>query len=613
MSGIVAYTGSSEAAEILIEGLSRLEYRGYDSVGIAVLGPSGKIVRKRCSDKSRRLRDLLQDGVPPGNTAIGHTRWATHGRPSNENAHPHTSCDGKIAVVHNGIIENYRDLKEDLIEKGHKFTSETDTEVIAHLMEDMLKKTSDLREALALTKKKLVGSYAIALISADHPGEIVAAIKNSPLIIGISDEGNFIVSDLPAILPYTKKVIFLEDGDTAHLTPDKLKIYEESGSKIERKIETISWSPLLAEKQGYKHFMLKEIFEQQRAVQETLMGRLQVEKGQVVFENFKPDPEKIKNIKRIVLIGCGTAYHACLVGKFLIEDFIKIPCEADIASEFRYRKPLINKETFVIAISQSGETADTLAALREAAALGAYTGAICNVIDSSLAREADEIIYTHAGPEISIASTKVFTSQLTALYLLMLRLGNITGSIKPEEAIKISEELIRLPLKIKQILDSQQDRIEEISKKHFKQKNFLFLGRNINYPIALEGALKLKETSYIHAEGSPAGELKHGPIALVDSELPVVIISTEGCVYDKVASTIEEVLTREGRVILLATQGDERVLQFTEDIIWIPPTLELFTPLLNVVPLQLLSYHIARLLGCDIDQPRNLTKAVTVE
>ncbi|MDA3792053.1 MAG: glutamine--fructose-6-phosphate transaminase (isomerizing) [Elusimicrobia bacterium] len=613
MCGIVGYTGSAEAPEILLEGLSRLEYRGYDSAGIAAINSSGKLNRERCKGKIARLKEVLSEKPLKGKTAIGHTRWATHGKPSDENAHPHSDCRGNIVVVHNGIIENYMDLKTELISEGHIFKSETDTEVIAHLVEKYTDRGDALKSAVFKAINKLKGSYALGVISSSEPERIIAARKDSPLIIGLGKDGNFIASDVPAILPYTKKVIYLDDKEMAVIEKDKIEVFNHDNNLTEKKAVTIDWDPVMAEKQGYRHFMLKEIYEQKQAIQETLLGRLDRDNNSVSFEHFNFDETYLKNINRIFLVACGTAYHACLIGKFLLEDHLKIPCEVDIGSEFRYRNPPIDQDTLVIAISQSGETADTLAALREAKDKGAKTSAICNVLGSTITREVDGVVYTHAGPEIGVASTKAFTSQLTALYLITLYMGRLRGSILEEEAKEFTDELAKLPLMVKEILDNEIKNIKDISHRYSKKSDFLYLGRNINYPIALEGALKLKEISYIHAEGYPAGEMKHGPIALIDEELPVVVIATKSAVYEKILSNIEEVKARDGKVIAIATEGDRKIQKLADDIIYVPKTLEIFTPILNTVPLQLLSYYIARNLGCDIDQPRNLAKSVTVE
>jgi glucosamine--fructose-6-phosphate aminotransferase (isomerizing) len=613
MCGIVGYNGTKQASEILIDGLKRLEYRGYDSAGIAVIGKSGALKRKRCKGKISNLECILNDSPLTGNLAIGHTRWATHGKPSDENAHPHTDCSGTIVVVHNGIIENYLALKEDLLNKGHNFNSETDTEVIAHLIEEKRKNTTNFHEAVKLAIKELDGSYALGVISTENQDEIIAARKSSPLILGVSDEGNFIASDVPAILQYTKRVIYLEDGDIAYIKNDSIEIRDLEDNAIERTESIINWDPIMAEKQGYKHFMLKEIFEQQQAIQDTMLGRLDRKNNTVVFENFNFDEEYLRNINRIFMVACGTAYHAALVGKFLLEDRLMIPCEVDIASEFRYRNPPIDENTLVIAISQSGETADTLAAMKEAKKRGAKAAVICNVVGSTATREADGVIYTHAGPEIGVASTKAFTTQLTALYLLTIYLGRLRANMSEQEFKDICENLARLPYLVGELLENQKDNIEAIAHKHFKKSDFLYLGRNVNYPIALEGALKLKEISYIHAEGYPAGEMKHGPIALIDEELPVVVIATKSDVYEKVLSNIEEVNARGGIVIALATEGNTEIKQHAEHVIYIPETIEILSPILNTVPLQLIAYHISRLRGCDVDQPRNLAKSVTVE
>ncbi|MBN2407864.1 MAG: glutamine--fructose-6-phosphate transaminase (isomerizing) [Elusimicrobia bacterium] len=611
MCGIVGYTGKKDASLMLIEGLKRLEYRGYDSAGIALLH-NNRITRKRCKGKIAKLEQLLSEEPLEGSTALGHTRWATHGKPSDENAHPHSDCTGEIVIVHNGIIENYIKLKKELQEKGHRFGSETDTEIIAHLIEEELKKT-DILKAIFSAVGKLEGSYALGILYSGAPGEVFAARKDSPLIMGLAEDGNFIASDIPAVLPYTKKIIYLEDNEVAHLTADSVTVYGPDRKKVKKEVSVINWDPVMAEKQGYKHFMLKEIFEQQQAIGDTLLGRLDREKNEVVFEKFSFSKDYLKKIRRIFMVACGTAYHACLIGKFLLEDHLKIPCEVDIGSEFRYRNPPIDRDTLVIAISQSGETADTLAAVREAKSRGARTAAICNVVGSSITRESEGIIYTHAGPEIGVASTKAFTTQLVALYLLTIYLGRIRNMLDEKEALELTQQLTFLPLKVKKIIDSQHENIMNISHKYFKKHDFLYLGRNINYPIALEGALKLKEISYIHAEGYPAGEMKHGPIALIEEGMPVVVIATECDVYDKILSNIEEVRARDGAVVALATEGDDKIKRLADDIIYIPETLTLFSPLLNIIPLQLIAYHIARLRGCDIDQPRNLAKSVTVE
>ena len=612
MCGIVGYAGSKQAPPILIEGLKRLEYRGYDSAGIASID-NRAIDRRRSKGKISALENLLKTTPLTGKTAIAHTRWATHGRPSDENAHPHIDCSGKIVVVHNGIIENYLKLKSELIARGHKFNSDTDTEVIVHLIEEKIKTCTGLLDAVQETVGELKGSYAMGIISSESPCEIIAARKDSPLIIALSDDGNFITSDVCAILPYTKKVIYLDDGEIANIKSDSVEVFNNSRQKVKKEVSVINWDAVTAEKQGYRHFMLKEIFEQPESIKDTLSGHIDRDTCNVCLNDFNFSKDYLVRIKKIFMVACGTAYHACLVGKFLFEDFLKIPCEVDIASEFRYRNPPLSKDTLIVAVSQSGETADTLAAMRLAKSTGAMTSVICNVMGSSAVREANGVIYTHAGPEIGVASTKAFTTQITAIYLLMLHLGTIRGAISKSEAKELSENLFQLPLKVQEILTHQQKNIEKISHKYFKKQGFLYLGRNINYPIALEGALKLKEISYIHAEGYPAGEMKHGPIALISEEMPVVVIATDSGVYEKILSNIEEVKARDGIVIAIATEGNEKIKEIADDVIYIPRTLEMFTPILNTIPLQLLAYHIARLRGCDIDQPRNLAKSVTVE
>ncbi|MCD6413812.1 MAG: glutamine--fructose-6-phosphate transaminase (isomerizing) [Elusimicrobia bacterium] len=611
MCGIVGYTGAKSAENVLIEGLKRLEYRGYDSAGVAIL-ENGKVTLRRCKGKVAILENSLAKKPVRGTTGIGHTRWATHGKPSEENAHPHTDCSGKIVIVHNGIIENYLALKKKLKTAGHTFKSETDTEIIAHLIEKNLKSSGSLLRAVQKTTKELRGSYAIGVISADEPGTIVAARKDSPLIAGVGNGENFIASDIPAVLPYTRKVIPLNDGETAKITKTSVKIFGADGKPARKKAINISWSAVMAEKEGYRHFMLKEIFEQPRAVQETLRGKIDIEKNDILIEDANLSGKEIKNCRKIYIVACGTAYHAGLVGKFLLENFAKIPCEVEIGSEFRYRKPLLEKNDLVLIISQSGETADTLAGLRLAQKNGVKTLAICNVLGATATREAGGIIYTHAGPEIGVASTKAFTTQLIALYLLTIRLGRIKKTLSEKEAKKFLNELVKMPHRIRQALRTKPT-VEQIAKKYFKKSDFLYLGRNINYPIALEGALKLKEISYIHAEGYPAGEMKHGPIALIDEEMPVLAIATKSKVREKILSNIQEAKTRNGTIIALATAGDRQIKKFADDVIYLPETPEEFSPLVNVVPLQLLAYYIAYFRGCDIDQPRNLAKSVVVE
>ncbi len=609
MCGIVGYIGKKDAISILIDGLKRLEYRGYDSAGVAVL-QDGQIQLRRSAGKLANLEEVVVQNPLAGTVGIGHTRWATHGKPSEENAHPHTDCTGDLVVVHNGIIENYHLLKKQLIQEGHTFKSETDTEVVAHLLEKHFK--GDLHKALQATLRELVGSYALGVISKKDPHAVVAARNGSPLILGLGEDEYFIASDVPAILQRTRKIIYLDDGETARLTLAGIIIYDQAGVEVKKKVHTITWDPIMAEKAGFRHFMLKEIYEQPRVIRDTFRGRVMPEEGEVFLEEVALEPDYIQNINKIFIVACGTSYHAGMVGKYLFEDHLRIPSEVDIASEFRYRNPIIDSKTLVIVISQSGETADTLAGLREAKAKGSKVLAVCNVVGSTITREADGTIYTHAGPEIGVASTKAFTAQLTALYIILLYLGRKRGIMSQEETRQLIEKMMHIPSQVEKILELDEE-ILKISHEFFKKADFLYLGRNINYPIALEGALKLKEISYIHAEGYPAGEMKHGPIALIDENMPVLAIATKCKTYEKVLSNIEEVKARDGIIIALATAGDENIRKKTNYVIYVPETLEVLSPLLNVIPLQLLAYHIAVRRGCDVDQPRNLAKSVTVE
>ena len=609
MCGIVGYIGPRETAKVLIEGLKRLEYRGYDSAGIAIFH-QGKIEIRRKEGKLTKLEELIGGETFNGKVGIGHTRWATHGRPSDENAHPHKA--GKVAVVHNGIIENYLPLKDILKSKGHVFTSETDTEIVSHLIDEFLQEGYSSLEAVRVALGKIKGSYALGILFEGDEECLIAAKKESPLVVGIGEEEYFIASDVPAILPYTRNFIFMEDGEVALLSSKGVKVFDAKGDEVSKEPKRVNWSPLMAEKGGYKHFMLKEIFEQPRAVTDTIRGRLSEEKGDAVLEDIHFDPMFLKKIRRINLVACGTSYHAALVGKFLIEEFCRIQVEADIGSEFRYRNPIIGEDDLFVAISQSGETADTLAALREAKRKGAMTLVICNVVESSLAREADHVIYTHAGPEIGVASTKTFVTQLVILFLLALRIGRELGLLSEKEGKFLIEELIKVPHLMEEMLKSSQQ-VAQIARKYLHVRDFLYLGRGINYPLALEGALKLKEISYVHAEGYPAGEMKHGPIALIDREMPVVVLATKNGVYEKVISNIEEVKAREGKVIALASPSDQKIAQKVDDIISIPETHPSLTPILLAIPLQLLAYYMADFKGLDVDQPRNLAKSVTVE
>ena len=614
MCGIVGYIGNKDVVPILIDGLKRLEYRGYDSAGIGVI-EKGRLELRRCVGKITNLENVLKDKPCKGDIALGHTRWATHGRPSEENAHPHTDCQERLVVVHNGIIENYLTLKKGLIKEGHRFRSETDTEVLAHLVEKYLAKSKGKKKiisALQRALKEVEGSYALGVISVDDPDKIVCARKESPLVIGLGRKEYFIASDVPAILGHTRKVIYLDDGETAEVSADGVQVYEKSGKKIEKKVFQISWDPVMAEKGGYKHFMLKEIHEQPRAIQDTFRGRMSPDKGEVYLEELGLSKEEIRRIEKVYIVACGTSYHAALYGEFLFEELVKLPCEVDIGSEFRYRDPIINGNTLVLLISQSGETADTLAGLREAKKKGGKTLAICNVLGSTATREADGVIYTRAGPEIGVASSKAFTAQLTALCLLAVHFGRVRGTLKKEEARNILMHILRIPHQVEEVLENQEE-IIACAQNYFKKIDFLFLGRHINYPIALEGALKLKEISYIHAEGYPAGEMKHGPIALIDENMPVLAIATDSKVYEKVVANIEEVRARDGIVIALATKKNKEIKKKADHVFYMSQTLEILSPIVNVIPLQLLAYHIAALRGCDVDQPRNLAKSVTVE
>ncbi len=611
MCGIVGYTGQKNITPILIDGLKRLEYRGYDSAGIAINTVRGLVLR-RCEGKVSRLSQKIAGEKITGSAGLGHTRWATHGKPSEENAHPHTDCAGKIVIVHNGIVENYLQLKKKLKQQKHKFKSETDTEIIVHLIENHMKKKKNLLGAVQSAVREIRGSYALGVMSSAEPGVIIAARKDTPLIIGVGKNENFIASDIPAILSHTRDIISLDDGETAMLTNSDIKIFNSLGKKINKKPNRILWNPRKAEKEGYRHFMLKEIFEQPRAIEDTLRGKLDIDNGHIHLEDIKLSPSYVKNIKKIFIVACGTAYHAGMIGKFLIEKNLKIPCETDIASEFNYRQPVMRKNNLAIIISQSGETADTLAALRLAKKAGLRTLAICNVVGSSAAREADGLIYTHAGPEIGVASTKAFTTQLIALYLFTLYLGRVRKTIRAESAKKIMTDLLKLPQQIRTILKKEKN-IAAAAKKYYKKNAFLYIGRNINFPIALEGALKLKEISYIHAEGYAAGEMKHGPIALIDKDMPVVAIASHGKVYEKLISNIQEARTRKGIILAVASTGDKLISKIANTVFFVPATTEDLSPVINIIPLQLLSYYIALYRHCDIDRPRNLAKSVVVE
>ncbi len=609
MCGIVGYIGKQEATPIIFDGLCKLEYRGYDSAGIATLQPEGIAVR-RSEGKLANLEKLLREQPLVGCIGIGHTRWATHGRPSETNAHPHKS--GSVVVVHNGIIENYLSLKEQLQAMGYNFSSQTDTEVIAHLIQERLKQASSFEGAVRAALQELHGAFAVCILCTEEPDTLIAAKFGSPMVVGLGEGEFFVASDIPAILAHTREMVFMEDGELAIFKGNSASFSTIAGDPLDKKPRHIDWSPLMAEKGGYKHFMLKEIHEQPRAVRDTIAGRLLEQQGDVYLEDISYDNDALKTVQRIVIVACGTSWHAALTGKFLIEGHCRIPVEIDIASEFRYRKPVIDNRTLVMVISQSGETADTLAALREAKKLGAMNLAICNVLDSSIARDATGVIYTHAGPEIGVASTKAFVTQLTALYLFTVRFGRAIGIIDITKGQQMIADLKRVPELLEQALHLNEE-TEKIARQYMNARDFLYLGRGRNFPIALEGALKLKEISYIHAEGYPAGEMKHGPIALIDEHVPVVVLVPKNSTYEKTVSNMEEVIARSGKVIAVCTQGDIEVRNKAETILELPSLSDDLDPILLSVPLQLLAYHIAVLKGTDVDQPRNLAKSVTVE
>jgi len=624
MCGIVGYVGKKRVVPVILDGLRRLEYRGYDSAGIAVCGNGDGLQIRRAEGKLRNLEEVIRLKPMDGSYGIGHTRWATHGRPTEENAHPHRDCSGKVVVVHNGIIENYVLLKKKLAEEGHKFTTETDTEIVAHMIEKYFLQAGNghrpsLEEAVRKTVTQLTGVFALAVISVDEPNKIVAARNGPPAVIGLGKDEYFVASDVPAILYHTRDLFFLADGDLAVITTEGVRLTDFNGQPITRQVQHVTWDPIMAEKGGFKHFMLKEIYEQPRSVRDTTLGRISQETGRVFLDEMEITEAEFKAIKKINIAACGTSWHAAQAGKFMIERLARVPVEVDYASEWRYRDPIVPVDTITIVISQSGETADTIAAQREAKAKGSKTLAICNVVGSMITREAAGTIYTHAGPEIGVASTKAFTAQLTAIYLFALYLGEVRGTISEEQARNLVHELTRIPGKLEHLLTHEED-CEDLAKQYVRSQDFLFLGRGIHYPIALEGALKLKEISYIHAEGYPAGEMKHGPNALIDENLPVVIIATRDpqdplsmLRYEKTSSNLKEVKARSGQVIAIATDGDHEIKEAADHVIFVPQAPEELLPILEIVPLQLLAYHIAVRRGCDVDQPRNLAKSVTVE
>jgi len=609
MCGIIGYIGNQNVVPILIDGLKRLEYRGYDSAGVAFI-QDNKIEVRRCVGKLKNLEMALSGEKSFSTIGIGHTRWATHGRPSEENAHPHRVDN--IVVVHNGIIENYSQLKKELASEGRRFASETDTEVIAHLIDRQVKRGLSLVEAVQEALKEVKGAYAIAVLREEEPEILVGARNGCPLVAGLCQGGAFLASDIPAILNYTRDVVFLDDEEVITLTPEGIRIMDIEGNPIEKELSKVMWNPVMAEKGGYRHFMLKEIYEQPRAIMDTIRGRLSHDTGNVYLDEIGLSADDIKGLKNIFIVACGTSWHAALAGKFMIEEMARIPVEVDVASEFRYRDPIIDERSLLIAITQSGETADTLAAIREAKRKKGKAFSICNVVGSTAARESDGVIYTHAGPEIGVAATKTFTSQLVALYLLAIYLGRVKGVVSQGAGKRHLETLSQLPHLIEKVLE-KNEKIEEMARLYSHYKDFLYLGRGPNYPIALEGALKLKEISYIHAEGYPAGEMKHGPIALIDDQMPSVILITKNSVYDKVLSNIMEVKARSGKVIALATEGDQDIAGRVDHVFYLPEFDPLLTPVLLAIPLQLFAYHIAIIRGCDVDQPRNLAKSVTVE
>ena len=624
MCGIVGYVGKKQVVPLILDGLRRLEYRGYDSAGIAVGGNGDGLQIRRAEGKLRNLENVIRLRPMHGTYGIGHTRWATHGCPTEENAHPHRDCTGRIVVVHNGIIENYLSLKKSLIAAGHKFQTETDTEVISHLIEKHLYHQRNghqpsLEEAVRRTIQEIRGVFAMAAISADEPEKIVAARNGPPAVIGLGDHEYFIASDLPAILNHTRNLFFLHDGDLAVITPERVLVTDFESRPVVRPVQHVTWDPIMAEKGGFRHFMLKEIHEQPRAVRDTSLGRISAETGQTILEQMDIQDKDFRSVRKINIAACGTSWHAALAGKFMIERLARVPVEVDYASEYRYRDPIIFPEDLAVLITQSGETADTIAAQRESKQKGAKTLAICNVVGAMIAREASGTIYTHAGPEIGVASTKAFTAQLTALFVFAVHLGQVRGTISQDCAKQLLAELTTIPNKLESVLSADEE-YEALARRYYRAQDFLFLGRGIHYPIALEGALKLKEISYIHAEGYPAGEMKHGPNALIDELLPVVILATRDTRdadsvqrYEKTVSNLKEVKARSGKVIAVATEGDEEIRESADHVLYVPEAPELLSPLLEIVPLQLLAYHIAVLRGCDVDQPRNLAKSVTVE
>ena len=611
MCGIVGYVGHREALSILMEGLKRLEYRGYDSAGVAVHGEGGALQVVKAAGKLRQLEARLKDHPVKGRCGMGHTRWATHGEPNDINAHPHTDEAKQVAVVHNGIIENYATLKSALIAEGHVFATETDTEVLAHLIEKYLKRGLKLERAVGAALRDVKGTYGIAVMCASEPGVIVGARSGSPMVLGIGEGEYYLASDVAAIVEHTRQVIYLDDGEMAVLTPEGFHTATVMHEPVEKEVHDVDWDLSQIEKGGFEHFMLKEIMEQPDAVRNATRGRLLVEEGLAKLGGLNLTPEQLRDVKRIIILGCGTSWHAGLIGEYMIEEFARIPVEVEYASEFRYRNPILDEGTLVLVISQSGETIDTLAAMREARRRGAKVLGIVNVVGSTIARESDGGVYIHAGPEIGVASTKAFTSQVTVLALLTLVLGRLRG-LSRDYGIEIARELALLPDKIQKALEGREV-VRQIADRYTKHENFIYLGRGFHFPVALEGALKLKEISYIHAEGYPAAEMKHGPIALIDENMPVVFICTRDSAYEKIVSNMMEVRARKGRIIAIASEGDTEIQSRADHVIHVPATIPMLQPILSVIPLQLLAYDIAVARGCDVDQPRNLAKSVTVE
>jgi glutamine---fructose-6-phosphate transaminase (isomerizing) len=614
MCGIIGYLGSKPVVPVLLDGLRRMEYRGYDSAGVALVNPGG-IELRRSAGKLVNLENAIRTEPLDGVYGVGHTRWATHGRPTEENAHPHRDCTGKIVVVHNGIIENYLELKRELQGQGHAFKTETDTEIVAHLVEREMK-TDGLENAVRRALKLMRGMFALVLVSVDDPEKIVAVRNGPPIVVGLGDNEFFVASDIPAILSHTRDVVFLGDEEMAVITRSGVVFTDYNGREVSKTTQRVLWDPIAAEKGGYKHFMLKEIFEQPAAARDTILGRVSLDRGEIFFEDLHIPAAKLKSLRKVIILACGTSWHAGLVGKYMLEALAQVPVEVEYGSEYRYRNPIVAADELAIVITQSGETADTRAALHEASRKGASSIAICNVVGSAVTRDADGTVYTHAGPEIGVASTKAFTSQLVALQLLGLYLAQVRGTLTRDEIRGHIDELLHLPQTIEQAIKASAG-VEKIAERFYSRTDFLFLGRGINYPIALEGALKLKEISYIHAEGYPAGEMKHGPIALIDERMPIVAIAPDDHVFEKMVGNVQEAKARGGAVIAITTAGDERmagVLDPKNDVqVTMPRTSALLTPIIMTIPLQLLAYYIAVRRGCDVDQPRNLAKSVTVE